>query len=74
MPFKKIIVNELKECPDCGGKSGLRYYVKMDVPFILSWLDDGIMQESIQLVDHSYIQPKTAKCIDCDRRVEFEIK
>ncbi len=76
MAFKKLIVNELGQCPDCGGKSGLRYYVKMDVPHLIKWGDNvrTIAKEFLSVnAKKKRKETKTARCIDCGKRVEFEI-
>ncbi len=76
MAFKKLIVNELDQCPDCGGKGGLRYFKKMDVPHFIEWGSTTTMIRASEFLkmNNQPAKTKTARCIDCGKRVEFEVK
>lgn len=74
MGFRKVIVNEDKECPSCGGKSGLRYHVRVDFTYFIKWGESCPQVEKDSFYPVITKTPKTAKCIDCGKRVEFSIK
>lgn len=74
MGFKTLTVNKLKFCPECGGKKGLSYYIKV-LPCIHKWgskvpsPDDKEIKNLVK----NHAQPMTAKCIDCGKRVNFKV-
>jgi ssDNA-binding Zn-finger/Zn-ribbon topoisomerase 1 len=71
MGFKTVVVNENKNCPDCGGKSGLRYFTKINFPYVIKWGENSPGPE-LELEKTIHNQPMTAKCIDCGKRVNFK--
>ena len=75
MGFRKVIVNEAEKCPCCGGKSGLRYQVRVHVSCALRWGSSEPEPEIKETQEYLYAakHPQTAVCINCGKRVEFEI-